>query len=62
MAVLDAAGSNLRELLGLYRRAAGWFVFALRASALQTVLALAGWAKTTNRDYQFQPKKHLAAA
>jgi hypothetical protein len=42
-AVLAAAGANLRKLLGLLRRGAGWFVYALCDTGGQLALALIRW-------------------
>ena len=61
-AVLAAAGSNLRKLLGLLREGAGRFVCALREIPNQTALALVGWAKAVTDDRRLLRQKYLAAA
>ena len=44
-AVLAAAGSNLRKLLGLLRQRAGRFVFALCVAVEQRVFTLIRWCQ-----------------
>jgi len=61
-AVLAAAGSNLRKLLGLIRRAAGRFVFAPSDAVVQLALAMLRWTKTLIGDRRFHRVNYLAAA
>jgi len=61
-AVLAAAGSNLRKLLGLIRREAGRFVFALYKAAARLVLTLIQWSQNLNHAIPDRPSLHPAAA
>ena len=68
-AVLAAAGSNLRKLLGLLRRAAGRFVFAPSetpcTAAERLVLTLIRWSLNLTRTLTDRPScqsRQLAAA
>ncbi len=61
-AVLAAAGSNLRKLLGLIRRAAGRFVFALCDAAVQLALAMVRWGRASITDRRLNRRNYLAAA
>jgi len=60
-AVLAAAGSNLRKLLGLLRQGAGRFVFALREMLSRMALASVRWTKATTGDRRVHRQFYLAA-
>ncbi len=60
-AVLAAAGSNLRKLLGLLRRAAGRFVLAFCDAAIQRVLTLIRWPHNQILAFPHRRPIHLAA-
>ena len=61
-AVLAAAGSNLRKLLGLYRRKAGRFVYVLCELAKCCFFAMIGWFKNLIAARpERQPLHHAAA-
>ncbi len=61
-AVLAAAGSNLRKLLGLIRRAAGRFVFAPGESLDKVARAIIQWTIALIGSHRFHRPNNLAAA
>ena len=61
-AVLAAAGSNLRKLLGLIRREAGRFVFAPTDAMVRLVLTMARWTKALTSTRRLNQHNYPAAA
>ncbi len=61
-AVLAAAGSNLRKLLGLLRRKAGRFVLALRNAVERLVFTLFRWCRNVHRASPSRQLLHSAVA